>query len=173
VSDRGRLAIAAVVAIGALTAAVVLAVRVFRPDDGSASFDLGRIRAAAAPFADSGFSETRVALDDDCLRVLLARSPSERSQGLRAVRDLGPYDGMLFVYSSDSASRYTMADTLVPLDIGWYAADGSLVDRTQMEPCPEGSDATCPTYGSDRAYRYALERPAGQLGSGSLGTCSA
>ena len=172
-SDRGRLAIAAVVAIGALTAAVVLAVRLLRPEDGKASFELGQIRAAAAPFADSGFSASRVALDDDCLRVLLARTPAQRAQGLRAVRDLGPYDVMLFVYPSDSTSRYTMADTLVPLDIGWYAADGTLVDRTRMEPCPEGVDATCPTYGSDGAYRYALEMPAGQLGSGSLGACSA
>ena len=26
-----------------------------------------------------------------------------------------------------------------------------------MEPCPEGTDATCPMYASDGPFRYALE----------------
>jgi uncharacterized membrane protein (UPF0127 family) len=170
VSDRRRLAAAALVAAAALTGIVVLAMRVLRPDDGTASFDLGRTGVAEAPFAR--FAQTRVALGDRCLHVLLARTPAQRSQGLREVRDLGSYDGMLFVYASDSNARFTMADTRVPLDIGWYAADGSPVDRTRMTPCPNGSDATCPVYASDGAYRYALETAAGQLGSGSLGTCA-
>jgi uncharacterized membrane protein (UPF0127 family) len=170
VSDRGRIAIAAIVAIAALTAAIVLAVRSFRPDDGTAGFDLGEVRAATARFSD--FSETHVKLGDHCLRVLLARTPLERSQGLRAVRDLSPYDGMLFVYSSNSTNRYTMADTLIPLDIGWYGADGKRVDRARMVPCPKGTDATCPTYGSDGSYRYALEMAPGQLSSGALGACA-
>lgn len=163
--------IAGVVAVCALTAAVLLAVRLLRPDDGAAAFHLGEVRAASARFSD--FSATRVKLGDRCLRVLLARTPAQRSQGLRGVRDLTPYDGMLFVYSSDSTNRYTMADTLIPLDIGWYAADGTRVDRARMTPCPEGTDATCPTYGSDDSYRYALETPAGHLGAGGLGACAA
>src|SRR5262245_45771176 len=126
---------------------VVLAIRILRPDDGTASFELGEVRAAAAPFAD--FSETHVALGDRCLRVLLARTPAQRWQGLREVRDLAPFDGMLFVYTSDSDARFTMSDTVIPLDIGWFAADGSPVDRTRMTPCPDGSDATCPVYPSD------------------------
>jgi uncharacterized membrane protein (UPF0127 family) len=171
VSTRGRLAIAVVVAISALTAAVLLAVRLLDSDDEVAAFDLGEVSPATERFSD--FSETRVALDDDCLRVLLARTPTQRSQGLRGVRDLGPYDGMLFVHSSNATNSFTMADTLIPLDIAWYAADGSPVDRTRMEPCPDGTDGSCPSYSSDRAYRYALETAAGQLGSGSLGACSA
>ena len=170
-SDRGRLALAAVVAIVTLTVAAVLAVRLLSSDEGAAGFDLGEVRAASARFPD--FSETRVKLGDRCLRVLLARTPAQRSQGLRAVRDLAPYDGMLFVYSSNSKNRYTMADTLLPLDIGWYAADGERVDRARMVPCPKGTDATCPTYGSDGSYRYALELAADQLGGGPLGACAA
>jgi uncharacterized membrane protein (UPF0127 family) len=168
---RGRLWVAGVIAVALFVGLVVLAVRLLRPDDGAAAFDLGPAREATAQFSD--FAETRVALGDECLRVLLARTPAQRSQGLRAVRDLGPYDGMLFVNDSDVTTRFTMADTVIPLDVGWYATDGTPVDRERMEPCPEGDDASCPVYGSDGRYRYALEMPAGQLGSGSLGGCSA
>jgi uncharacterized membrane protein (UPF0127 family) len=168
---RGRLAVAGLIAVALLVGVVVLAMRLLRPDDRAATFDLGPVREATATFSD--FAETRVALGDECLRVLLARTSAQRSQGLRAVRDLAPYDGMLFVYDADVTARFTMADTLLPLDIGWYAADGAPVDRDRMEPCPDGDDASCPVYGSDAPYRYALEMPAGQLGSGSLGGCSA
>ena len=41
-----------------------------------------------------------------------------------------------------------MANTPLPLDIGFYDADGAPINRTTMEPCPEGTDATCPIYAS-------------------------
>ena len=62
--------------------------------------------------------------------VCLSPSNSaERIQGLRAVTDLGAYDGMLFVFPSDAFARFTMAQTPLPLDIGWYTSDRAPVDR--------------------------------------------
>jgi uncharacterized membrane protein (UPF0127 family) len=170
VSRRARLAIAAVVAAASLTGIVVLAVVLTGSNEG-VGLHLTNSRTAAAPF--EAFGETRVAVGDRCLRVLLARTTEQRVQGLRGVRSLGPYDGMLFVFPSSTDARFTMAKTPLPLDIGWYASDGTPVDRTRMTPCPQGTDATCPAYASRRRYRYALEQRAGQLGSGALGSCSA
>ncbi len=65
-----------------------------------------------------------------------------------------------------------MANTPMPLDITFFAANGDPVDQTRMAPCPDGTDATCPEYASKAHYRYALERPAAS-GSGSSGASGA
>ena len=126
-------------------------------------------RAAQAPF--EGLTEAQLALADKCLLVAIADQDAERVEGLRDALDLGPYDGMIFVYDEDTSARFTMASTPLPLDIGFYAADGASINRLRMEPCPEGTDSTCPTYASDGPFRYALELPAGAGANGPIGPC--
>ncbi len=172
VSARVRVAAALAVALGALAAMVVLVVRVRSDESGVGRLNFASTRPAAAPFAE--FSETRVAVDARCLQVLVASSASQRVQGLRGVRSLFPYEGMLFVYPGDSTTRFTMAGTPTPLDITFFSARGVPVDRARMTPCPGGTDATCPAYVSRARYRYALEQPAGSASaSGALGACAA
>jgi uncharacterized membrane protein (UPF0127 family) len=90
--------------------------------------------------------------------VLVADTPALRHQGLRGVTDLEAGRGMLFVFEDDSRAAFTMADTLIPLDIAFFAADGSLVDSFGMVPCPADP---CPTYQASGQYLYALEAPVG------------
>ncbi len=133
---------------------------------------LARTIPAGAPFA--GLTATNLGVGDDCLRVLVADTSEERSQGLREVTDLGGYDGMLFVYDTDLEAAFTMSRTPLPLDITFYAADGTPVSSTRMTPCPDGTDATCPTYASGGRFRYALETEAGSGASGApIGSCPA
>jgi uncharacterized protein len=90
--------------------------------------------------------------------VVLADTAAERAQGLMGVTDLGAFRGMLFVFSEDTTAGFWMKDTLIPLDVAFFAADGSLVGEEPMVPC----DAEpCPVYRADAPYRYALEVPAG------------
>lgn len=131
---------------------------------------LERARPAGDEFA--GFTETDLALGDDCLRIVIADSTDERGQGMRGHETLGPYDGILFVNEVDTTAGYTMSGVTVPLDIGWYARDGEPVDRTEMEPCPEGGP-DCPLYSADGRYRFGLETLRGGLPSGAMGSCSA
>jgi len=165
------MAAAVVVALAALAGMITIIVRV-RADESTT----GRLRFAAttpagAPFAE--FSEARVAVGARCLRVLVASSVAQRVQGLRDVRSIAPYDGMLFVFPSDTSARFTMASTPLPLDATFFSAQGAPVDDVVMKPCPEGSDSTCPAYASKAKYRYALERPAGSgASSGALGACA-
>ena len=120
-----------------------------------------------------GFGEAQVALGGRCMRVGVADEPSERVVGLRGVESLDPYDGMIFVFASDGGGAFTMADTVIDLDIGFYDSDGIEVDRERMVPCrPGGDDRSCPLYGSRKRYRYALEVPGGALGSGALSGCA-
>jgi uncharacterized membrane protein (UPF0127 family) len=168
---RARLAIAAAVAIAALAGMVTIVLRSHTSSLGAARLPFASTSRAAAPFG--AFDAARVALGSRCLRVLVASTPGQRSQGLREVTSLSPYDAMLFVFPSDSATQFTMAQTPTPLDITFFDAPGAPVDSTRMTPCPEGTDATCPKYSSQHRYRYALERPTGATSGGALGGCSA
>ena len=102
------------------------------------------LRAASAPFP--GYRETRLDLDGRCRRVAVADTVSLRADGLRGHVDLGPYAGMLFVFDGDTAAAFTMSGVTAPLEIGWYAADGSRVGGAHMAPCPDRTQADCPVY---------------------------
>jgi uncharacterized protein len=172
VPKQVRIAAAAVVAMLALAGMIVVAVRIRSDGNGVGRLGFASTRVAAAPFGE--FDEARVAVGSECVRVLVASTPAQRTQGLREVRTVQPYDGMLFVEPRDSTGRFTMAATSIPLDITFFSSDRVPVDRARMTPCPGGTDATCPTYASNKPYRYALERPAGSgSASGALGACAA
>jgi uncharacterized membrane protein (UPF0127 family) len=101
-----------------------------------------------------------IRLDGDELLVAVADTPPLRQVGLMNVADLGDLDGMLFVFEADSSGGFWMKDTLIPLDIAFFEADGSFVDGFLMEPC---TTTDCPTYRPSGPYRYALEVPAGRM----------
>jgi uncharacterized membrane protein (UPF0127 family) len=165
------MAAAVVVALAALVGMVAIIVRVRAHENTTGRLSFAASAPAAAPFGE--FSEARVAVGSRCLRVLVASSATQRVQGLRGVRTIAPYDGMLFVFPSDTSARFTMADTPLPLDATFFSAHGAPVDNVVMNPCPQGSDSTCPVYESKTKYRYALERPAGSsASSGTLGSCA-
>ena len=93
--------------------------------------------------------------------VMVAASPAQRERGLMEVTDLAGYQGMLFVWDADTSGGFWMRNTPTPLDIAWYAADGTFVSSAQMEPC--GDSDSCPTYYPEGDYRFALETFQGEL----------
>ncbi len=170
-STRARLAVAAAVAVVSAIGIGIIVVRWVSDDGGSNAAvppDL-RSTAAVAPFA--GYREVRVAARDRCARVVVADTPALRARGLRGVADLGPYAGMLFVQPADADITFTMAGVTDPIDIAWFAADGTRVDSTTMRPCPDADVANCPEYRSRHAYRYAIETPAGSTPGVSVSPC--
>ena len=72
----------------------------------------------------------------------------------------GDLDGMLFVFEQDTSGGFWMKNTLIPLDIAFFAVDGTFVDGFEMQPCTTDE---CPTYTPSGAYRYALELPLGAM----------
>ncbi|WP_436794024.1 DUF192 domain-containing protein [Actinospongicola halichondriae] len=104
------------------------------------------------------------------LCLLHADEPAERTQGLKGVTDLEGHDGMLFSFDEDVQSNFVMVDTVTPLSISWWAADGSFVSGTDMTPCTEPDANACTRFPAAGPYRYAIEvfqgeRP--ELGEGS------
>jgi uncharacterized membrane protein (UPF0127 family) len=131
---------------------------------------LAGARPATAPF--TGLTEVRVGIGGDCRHVVVADNTDERATGLMHRSDLGPYDGMLFVFDRPTSSSFTMSEVPVPLDIGWYDAAGRPLDRRLMQPCPDRSVSDCPLYTSRGAYTYAVETLGGRLPGGALSGCS-
>ena len=54
-----------------------------------------------------------------------------------------------------------MKDTLIPLSIAWFDAEGRFVSATDMAPC--GDEPAAPPTAPAPPYRYALEVPQGEL----------
>jgi uncharacterized membrane protein (UPF0127 family) len=105
-----------------------------------------------------GFESVEIILDGNSLLVALADTPDRRSQGLMGVTDLGDLDGMVFVFPEPSTGRFWMKDTLIPLDIAFFATDGSLLGVREMDPC---TSDPCPNYGVEAPWQWAIEVPAG------------
>ena len=93
--------------------------------------------------------------------ALLAATAEQHSKGLMGRPDLAGFDGMLFRFDDDTQASFYMKDTLIPLSIAWFDAEGRLVSTADMAPC--GDQPVCPTYGPDGPYRYALEVAEGDL----------
>ena len=109
---------------------------------------------------------TSLTLDGVPFRPELALTSSKRATGLMNRRK-APRDGMLFVFSDDTTGPFWMKNTLVPLTIAFFNAQGVRVRKLSMTPCLEDP---CPLYEPRRRYRFALElaatdtRPAKRIG---------
>jgi uncharacterized protein len=88
----------------------------------------------------------------------VADDDAARAEGLMGVDPLPDGAGMLFVYPEERTGAFWMKDTLVPLDIAFIAADGTVREVLTMEPCTADP---CPIYDPEVDYLAALEVPAG------------
>jgi len=133
---------------------------------------LPRSVPAKAPF--EGLSEVQAAIGyDHCLRLVVADEESERVAGLRDhTADLGPYDGMLFVFQGPTETAFTMSGVTDPLDIAFFEQDGARNSTRAMRPCPDKAETQCPVYRADGPYVFAVETKAGQLPPGPITACS-
>lgn len=127
---------------------------------------------AQAPF--EGLSEVKAAIGyDRCLRLVVADSEDERVAGLRDhTRDLGPYDGMLFVFQGPTDTRFTMSGVDDPLDIAFFDQNGARNSTRAMKPCPDKAETECPVYAAGAQYEFAVETKKGELPSGPITACS-
>jgi uncharacterized membrane protein (UPF0127 family) len=91
---------------------------------------------------------------DVVVHVEIADAPGERARGLMGRTELAKDAGMVFSFPEDSTSPFWMKDTLIPLSIAFYRADGRIVRILDMEPCRLDP---CRVYDPRATYRGALE----------------
>lgn len=102
------------------------------------------------------------------LRLAVARNEADREQGLMCVTRLRPHHGMLFVFSTSRQLGFWMKNTLVPLDMVWLAADGTITAIASEVPA-----STRTTADNDVARRsgmgiFVIELPSGEASSDTL-----
>lgn len=91
------------------------------------------------------------------VRVEVADSPIERERGLMDRTSLDADAGMVFLFEDEGGAvrdRFWMKDTLIPLSIAFWDADGSILAIRDMDPCAADP---CPTFGAPAPYVGALE----------------
>jgi uncharacterized membrane protein (UPF0127 family) len=91
--------------------------------------------------------------------VELALTNEDREHGLMFRPRMSEDDGMLFVYPEESSHRFWMGNTLIPLDIAFFRADGTLlnVNETPLYPDPRHPPARYATSDSAGPCQYVLE----------------
>jgi uncharacterized membrane protein (UPF0127 family) len=96
------------------------------------------------------------------LTLETARTETTREQGLMDRAVLAPHTGMLFVFERDERVDFWMKDTLVPLDMIFIAADGTVRRVFSNVPvvAPTLPDEQIPREGAPA--KYVIELPAGE-----------
>lgn len=92
------------------------------------------------------------------IAVEIADEPSERERGLMGRTELADGEGMAFLFGGPTTMSFWMKDTLVPLSIAFWNAQGRIVAILDMAPC---AAEPCPTYAPGLPYVGALEVPRG------------
>jgi uncharacterized protein len=108
----------------------------------------------------AGLAMTTVTVGARELTVAVADTPDARSRGLAGTADLGPLDGMLFVFPEPVETGFFMRGVVMPLDIAFVGPDGRVLDVLTMPLCDTDP---CPTYRPATPFRWAIETPAGGL----------
>ena len=95
----------------------------------------GAPAAASAPKSVMDFFPIKVG--EKTVRMQLAVLRGEMERGLMERRDLGPDDGMIFLYEKPQAMAFWMRNTPTPLDIGFFTSDGALAEIYALHPFDE------------------------------------
>jgi uncharacterized protein len=122
---------------------------------------LASIVAAASP-APSPLPVIVLQAPQATLRLEVARNDPQREHGLMDRTSLPAHTGMLFVFDNDGPVTFWMKDTLIPLDMVFVAADGTvrLVDAA-VPPAPRNApDPAIPI--EPGAGKYVIELPSGE-----------
>lgn len=85
------------------------------------------------------------------IRAMVARTPDERGTGLMHRTEMGPNEGMIFVFEEPNQQCFWMKNTPLPLSAAFITDDGSIVNIEDM--APQTLDSHCST----RPVRFVLE----------------
>lgn len=134
---------------------------------GSAGED-GTGRRPLAGFDEIAFTVTdpKGAMATWC--AMLAATDDQRALGLMLQEDLRGYDGMVFRYDELVDGGFWMKNTIIPLAVAFFDAEGDFVSAQGMDPCPPEADQ-CPVYRPEAPYRFAIEVERGGLGALGIG----
>jgi hypothetical protein len=96
------------------------------------------------------------------LRLAVANDETNRELGLMCVTRLRPHRGMIFVFPQSGDQEFWMKDTLIPLDMLWVAADGTVTTVASEVPASTLQTPDDKVARRRGTGRYVIELPAGE-----------
>ena len=104
-----------------------------------------------------------VKINNNDLKVLVAKESTRLYKGLGGRENLDKYDGMLFVFPSEDQHSIVMRDMKFPIDILWIR-DGKVIDIAPNVPIePNRAETDLIVYFARQDSDFVLEMPAGQV----------
>jgi hypothetical protein len=82
----------------------------------------------------SGVGALTLQVDGAPFYAEIANTAAEREQGLMGRSTLAENQGMLFVFDPPQQASFWMVNTLLPLDVGFFSADGRLREVASLTP---------------------------------------
>jgi uncharacterized protein len=123
-----------------------------------AAFALYSYTQAPSMTDTSPYSRTAtIAIGTTTIVAEVADTDARQERGLGGRTELPEGSGMWFVFEEDGLWPFWMKDTLIPLDMIWVAADGTIItiaNNVQPESYPK-------VFGPVVPARYVLEVPGG------------
>jgi uncharacterized membrane protein (UPF0127 family) len=110
--------------------------------------------APSASGLPTGTLNVRTRTGEVTLRVEIAATEQARAAGLMNRTTLPADSGMVFLFEAPTDGPFWMKDTLIPLSIAFWDADGRFIAILDMEPCQADP---CPLYSPGVTYVGALE----------------
>ena len=102
----------------------------------------------------------RLMIGDAIVTVEIADTLFSQNRGLMGRTELPSDHGMLFVYDKPDILSFWMRNTLIPLSIGFFDEDKTLIKIDDMTP-PLSKSCPLRLYKSPAPAQYALEVPKG------------
>ena len=78
-----------------------------------------------------------IGLGGETVHLQFALTPRESASGLMHRESLEPNEGMLFIFPEPRQASFWMKNTPLPLDIGFFDAEGLLLEVRQLHPFDE------------------------------------
>lgn len=98
-----------------------------------------------------GLEKVQLKAGDHVITAEVARTESQREQGLMGRTRLGATEGMIFVFDRDEHLEFWMKNTPLPLSVAFLSVEGKILEIRDMQPFD------LRTIRSRFSARYALE----------------
>jgi uncharacterized membrane protein (UPF0127 family) len=96
------------------------------------------------------------------LRLAVANDEPTRELGLMCVTRLRSHAGMIFVFPQSANQEFWMKNTLIPLDMVWVAADGTVTNVAPAVPASTMQTSDDQVARRRGNGRFVIELPSGE-----------
>jgi uncharacterized membrane protein (UPF0127 family) len=104
------------------------------------------------------------------LNLEIARTEEQREHGLMDRTSLPPHTGMVFVFEQDQPVEFWMKNTLIPLDMVFVAADGTVRSVAENVPAVTTNTPDEKIPRRDGNAQFVIELPAKEAAADGIKT---